>query len=146
MPLAHSIIPLPVSFEVAEGGAFTVAAATRIVVDPGVDEAARIGEYLGAILRPSTGHPLSVSADAGASSGAIALRLVPDETLGDEGYRMAVSADSVRLTAHRPAGLFRGVQTLRQLLPATIELAAHAPRWHLLGINYYRSPQVPWPE
>jgi hexosaminidase len=23
-------------------------------------------------------------------------------------------------------------------------LAAHAPRWRLLGINYHRSPQVPW--
>jgi hexosaminidase len=23
-------------------------------------------------------------------------------------------------------------------------LAAHAPRWHYLGINYYRSPQIPW--
>jgi hexosaminidase len=25
-------------------------------------------------------------------------------------------------------------------------LAAHAPRWRLLGINYYRSPRVPWGE
>ncbi|HEU0302908.1 MAG TPA: family 20 glycosylhydrolase, partial [Longimicrobium sp.] len=25
-----------------------------------------------------------------------------------------------------------------------LRLAAHAPRWHLLGINYHRSPQVPW--
>jgi hexosaminidase len=23
-------------------------------------------------------------------------------------------------------------------------LAAHAPRWHILGINYYRAPDVPW--
>jgi hexosaminidase len=23
-------------------------------------------------------------------------------------------------------------------------LAAHAPRWHYLGVNYYRSVQVPW--
>ena len=23
-------------------------------------------------------------------------------------------------------------------------LAAHAPRWNYLGINYYRSPQIPW--
>jgi hexosaminidase len=23
-------------------------------------------------------------------------------------------------------------------------LATHAPRWNILGINYYRSPQVPW--
>jgi hexosaminidase len=23
-------------------------------------------------------------------------------------------------------------------------LAAHAPRWNFLGVNYYRSPQIPW--
>jgi hexosaminidase len=26
-----------------------------------------------------------------------------------------------------------------------LRLAAHAPRWHFLGVNYYRSPLVPWP-
>jgi hexosaminidase len=25
-------------------------------------------------------------------------------------------------------------------------LAAQAPRWRYLGINYYRSPQIPWDE
>jgi hexosaminidase len=25
-----------------------------------------------------------------------------------------------------------------------LRLAAHAPRWNLLGINYYRSPEIPW--
>jgi hexosaminidase len=23
-------------------------------------------------------------------------------------------------------------------------IAAHAPRWNILGVNYYRSPQIPW--
>ena len=23
-------------------------------------------------------------------------------------------------------------------------IAAHAPRWNYLGVNYYRSPQIPW--
>ncbi|HYC51879.1 MAG TPA: family 20 glycosylhydrolase, partial [Gemmatimonadaceae bacterium] len=26
-----------------------------------------------------------------------------------------------------------------------VRLAAQASRWHYLGINYYRSPQIPWP-
>jgi hexosaminidase len=25
-----------------------------------------------------------------------------------------------------------------------VRLAAHVPRWNYLGVNYYRSPQVPW--
>jgi hexosaminidase len=25
-----------------------------------------------------------------------------------------------------------------------VRLASHAPRWNILGVNYYRSPQIPW--
>jgi hexosaminidase len=25
-----------------------------------------------------------------------------------------------------------------------VRLANHAPRWNYLGVNYYRSPQIPW--
>ena len=25
-----------------------------------------------------------------------------------------------------------------------VRLSTHAPRWNYLGINYYRSPQIPW--
>jgi hexosaminidase len=25
-----------------------------------------------------------------------------------------------------------------------VRIAAHAPRWNYLGVNYYRSPQIPW--
>ncbi|HEX8316851.1 beta-N-acetylhexosaminidase [Longimicrobium sp.] len=147
MPMTHHLVPVPLSFELAEGGAFAVTAGTRIVVDPGVDEAARIGEYLGAILRPSTGHPLPVSEDAGPSGGSIALRLMAEPELGDEGYRMAVSADSVRLSAHRPAGLFRGVQTLRQLLPAAIEAEqslTYKQPWSIPAATIADRPRFAW--
>ena len=38
-----------------------------------------------------------------------------DASLGDEGYLLVVSEDGIVLRAHRPAGLFYGEQTLRQL-------------------------------
>ena len=74
------------------------------------------------MLRPATGLPLTVSADEGtAPRGAIALRLGGPADLGAEGYELIINADSIRLTAAGPAGLYHGVQTLRQLLPAGIE-------------------------
>ncbi len=26
-----------------------------------------------------------------------------------------------------------------------LRLAAHGPRWDVAGVNYFRSPEVPWP-
>jgi hexosaminidase len=46
---------------------------------------------------------------------AIVLRLEPDGGAA-ESYRLTVTVDSIRLTAGAEAGLFRGMQTLRQLL------------------------------
>ncbi|CAA9309114.1 MAG: GH20, partial [uncultured Gemmatimonadaceae bacterium] len=43
---------------------------------------------------------------------------------GAEGYELVVERERVLLRAAHPAGLFYGVQTLRQLLPASVEHAA----------------------
>ena len=56
------------------------------------------------------------------------LRLDGPADLGAEGYELLISADSIRLAAAAPAGLFHGVQTLRQLLPHGIEAQLSAQR------------------
>ncbi|HEV7839525.1 MAG TPA: glycoside hydrolase family 20 zincin-like fold domain-containing protein, partial [Gemmatimonadaceae bacterium] len=113
------LIPAPESIERTNGAPFTIARTTTIVVDAGNQEVLAIGEALGQLLRPATGYALPVTPMS--ATGAIVLRLGGDPSLGDEGYAMTVSADSVRLVANRPAGLFRGIQTVRQLLPPTVE-------------------------
>ena len=119
---AHTLVPAPVSVLADAGPSFTLGPATAIVVSRGSAEAARVGEALAMLLRPATSFPLTVSADDGAAPrGAIALRLGGPADLGAEGYALVISADSIRLTAAGPAGLYHGVQTLRQLLPAGIE-------------------------
>jgi hexosaminidase len=63
------------------------------------------------LLRQATGLPVPVR-DGGS------VRLVLDESdKSPEAYRLDISADGVTLRASAPAGLFAGVQTLRQLLP-----------------------------
>ena len=119
---AHPIVPAPAEVVPATGSPFTITAATSIVVSSGSGEVAGVAEYLAALLRPSTALAVPVrTGDAALPAGAIGLRLGGPASLGDEGYELVISADSVRLTARAPAGLFRGVQTLRQLLPAGIE-------------------------
>ena len=113
-PVAHRIIPAPASIVLAEADSFEITAATAIRVDAG---SARVGEQLAEMLRTPTGFPVPV----GATGGGISLSLTGAETLGEEGYELRISRDSVALVAHRAAGLFRGVQTLRQMLPPRIE-------------------------
>ncbi|HKO16581.1 MAG TPA: beta-N-acetylhexosaminidase [Gemmatimonadaceae bacterium] len=119
---AHRVIPAPASVTPAEGAPFALTSTTAIVVPPGGGDAARVGEMLGALLRPATGFPFPVSAAEGTvPRGAIVLRLGGAADLGAEGYDLTIVADSVRLEAPAAAGLFHGMQTLRQLLPAAIE-------------------------
>jgi hexosaminidase len=59
-----------------------------------------------------------------------------------------VTTDSVRLAAARPAGLFRGLQTLRQLLPAGIEAEQGALRmaaaWTVPAGRVVDRPRFAW--
>jgi hexosaminidase len=147
---AHAVVPAPVSVVPGTGAPFVLTATTTVVVPAGGGEAARIGEALATLLRPATGFPIPVSAATGAAlRGAIALRLGGPAELGDEGYELTIAADSVRLAAARPAGLFRGVQTLRQLLPAGIEaeqseLAPRGRVWSVPPGRITDRPRFAW--
>ncbi|MFF8829709.1 beta-N-acetylhexosaminidase [Streptomyces sp. NPDC015131] len=126
------VVPAPAS--VRPGGApYTLTARTRVQVDTGSREARRIGTYLAETLRPATGLPLPVTGDT--RPGHIRLRLGARETaLGDEGYRLESGSRGVTLTARTPAGLFHGVQTLRQQLPAAVEKDTRQPGpWTVAG-------------
>ncbi|MFE2092025.1 beta-N-acetylhexosaminidase [Streptomyces sp. NPDC059460] len=134
------IVPAPA--EVKGGGSpYTITAGTKIRVDDDSGEARRIGTYLAGVLRPSTGYALPVT-DRGGSDG-IRLRLGShDSELGAEGYTLKSSHGSVTITARGPAGLFHGVQTLRQLLPADVEKnSRQAGPWQVAGGTVTDAPR-----
>jgi len=119
-----NVIPKPVSITPA-GGSFTLTDRSDIYVQGESPELLQIGQYLADRLNPSTGFGLEVkTTKKDLVRGKIHLVLSDnDPELGDEGYELFIDEKSVRLSANKPAGLFYGVQTLRQLLPAKIEMA-----------------------
>jgi hexosaminidase len=119
-------------------GKFELSSNTRIFTSA-TDEGRKIGEYLAGKLRPSTGFALPIVTSGTPTSEDISLRLIAKTanlpaafnyglananyaTVGDEGYRICVDIEEgVVISAYTEAGLFRGVQTIRQLLPPDIE-------------------------
>jgi len=142
----RNVIPMPASV-VENGGAFCLSQAAEIRVDTGSAELLSVGQALAARLRPSTGYALPVNAADGApAAGSIQLTSAgADATLGDEGYQLTITPGLVRIAAYRPAGLFRAVQTLRQLLPAAIEQpTVHDGPWPIATGAISDAPRFAW--
>jgi hexosaminidase len=141
-----TVIPQPLA-QAPERGAFTLAPSARIVVRGTAPEATRIAQLLAASLRPATGYrlPVSTSREVG-PEGTVTLQLSPgDKALGAEGYRLVVARERVTITAARPAGLFWGTQTLRQLLPAAIEAdVRQAGPWRIALGTIHDRPRFAW--
>jgi hexosaminidase len=126
----HAFVPTPVSVEPSDAGEFRITESTVIVVPPGDEAAARVGRYLSAYIGLAAAQEPPAVQPAGASvpDGAIRLTLGENAGGGDEGYELTIASSGVTIAANAPAGLFYGVQTLRQALPAVLEYEALRPQ------------------
>ncbi|MBA4408416.1 MAG: beta-N-acetylhexosaminidase [Odoribacter sp.] len=119
----ENLIPRPVSVS-ATGSSFDLTDQTTIFVQGESVELKQIGQYLADKLNPSTalGIEVKTTADSPAPGNIFLSLSGSDAELGDEGYELTITGKSVNLVANKPAGLFRGIQTIRQLLPAKVEM------------------------
>lgn len=144
---AHAIIPAPRSVQLQAGTRFRIEPRTTVVIDSDAPaEVARLGTELTRLL--------GVSARADARRlregetpppGSVHLRLAPNDRLGAEGYTLSVGAERVSLSAAEPAGLFYGMQTLRQLMPVAVEHRGAIGRglW-IAGARVDDAPRYEW--
>jgi hexosaminidase len=116
------LIPKPVSIT-STGNYFKLKAGADICIQGESAVLMKIGNYLAESLRPSTGFKLNViSREKVPGSGNIFIKLNGSEPKQvDESYELSITKNLIILSANHPAGLFRGVQTIRQLLPPIIE-------------------------
>ena len=111
-----NIIPTPVSLTQNEGN-FKLNKNTKIYAS--TPEAKTVAEFFAAKMNTATGYQIA-TADKETSDG---ISLVIDGSLdvNDEGYTLDVADSGVRIKAKTPQGLFYGMQSFLQLLPAEIE-------------------------
>ncbi|OPF70836.1 beta-N-acetylhexosaminidase [Streptomyces antioxidans] len=151
VPAPASVRPAAGSYAIRPDTPIRVSGSTGSEGSDGSDRSARaahrVGDYLARALRPATGYSLPVTTRSGDDG--IRLRLTPKaagaRTLGEEGYRLQVTGRAITLTARGSAGLFHGVQTLRQLLPASIERATRqSGPWRVSGGTITDVPRYAW--
>lgn len=145
-PMQPALIPLPASVERTTTGHFTVTDSTAILVEPGNAEVARIGQLLAALIGNSIDQGPAVTESATPQPGSIYLTTQgAADSLGAEGYVLTVTPEQITLAAPQTAGLFYGMQTLRQLLPPFVEYeAAFAQPMPVPAVTIVDRPRFGW--
>jgi hexosaminidase len=144
--VGQPLIPRPVS-QTARTGFFTFSPGACICIDPEFPDQENLALRLAEFLSPALGRTLPVQT-AGEKPGQGNLHLTtrqPDPDLGGEGYALDISPQAVSLSANAAAGLFYGVQTLRQLLPPSLERGeAHPGPLHMSCVKIRDFPRYAW--
>lgn len=139
--LPIQIIPQPVAVTPGKGS-FVLTAHTQIVA---AASAQALAEQLRDYLRPATGFPFPIVRAPGPSSVTLAI----DHSLkrlGPEGYRLEIARTGIRIRAFNPAGIFYGIQSLRQLLPADLmrRTPVEGVRWAVPVAVIEDTPRFSW--
>lgn len=115
-----NIIPQPLELQ-QQAGRFMLTSHTSFYAS--TPEAATVAAFFAAKLQKSTGLALPIHTTD--SSASISLKIVPSFHSSTEAYRLVVDTASVTIEASTPQGLFYGMQSFMQLLPAEVESPTH---------------------
>ncbi|MBN1155055.1 family 20 glycosylhydrolase [candidate division KSB1 bacterium] len=115
------IIPKPQQLDVLPAF-FTMNKETKIVVPTQDDRLIEIARYLNTLIHRSTAWELEISASPEPASANRILFILDDVyRAGAEAYELHMTSQEITIKASAPNGIFYGVQSLRQLLPPSIE-------------------------
>jgi len=128
-PSSPALVPWPASVTLSAGERFAITKETAIETPAGQADLQRIAKDLADLLRPALdGTPTIRDASNQVAANAIRLEISPSaQQNSDEGYDLTIASTGVRIVGASAAGVFYGVQTLRQLLPWSVELRGARP-------------------
>ena len=143
----NNVIPKLLNYNQKEGK-FTINENTKIYVKGNNEsediEINSIAELLKKKIEPATGYTFNIIKGNESLSNSIYLTTIGGkEELGNEGYEIEITEYGVKITAYNPEGLFRGIQTIRQLLPPEIEklTLVNNVEWSLPISSIYDKPE-----
>ncbi len=139
-----SIIPEPVKI-LSRKGNFNLNKNTLILSN---SIAKKSAEFLNQLLAPATGFNLLMRelAQVEEIDNVIRLRIITNEKpLMHEGYNLDISQNMIDISASTSAGIFYGIQTLRQLFPPEIESSNPLDvEWSMPCVKIEDYPRFSW--
>jgi hexosaminidase len=139
-----SVIPEPVSVKETTGY-FKVPPKINLLCPQGTENDLTIS-----FLKKKLSLMTDVQVNAKKTSSAtvqLVLNQATDSIIGAEGYSLSVTPQKVLVKANTPAGLYYGVQTLVQLLPAEVEghhKVKQAREWKIPAMEIIDYPRFAW--
>jgi len=141
----QSIAIIPQAVEINQtAGVFQINPKTKISCTKELNAKA---EQLANLLKPATGYNFPIS-ETNHKRNVISLSLDNNlNNLGKEGYKLEVQTKRVSITAASKTGILYGIQSLRQLLPATIEgnkTGKTNELWEIPCVSITDKPRFKW--
>ncbi len=148
-PGIPSIVPRP-AYQKVKTGTFTIDKQTRLLVATGDTSLRRVAHFFADQLHLAGGPDLKAEIMTGGLKGsnAIILSFSPGtKAVPQEGYKLEITPKKIHITASTGAGIFYGIQSLLQLMPADAYLPAPPDpqkSWTLPCIEIKDHPRYPY--
>jgi hexosaminidase len=139
-----AIIPEPVSLT-QKNGEYEFGSSISISAEQSNAAIKKTADWLKQKLSV-TGLPVTVVGAGEKGNIQLVLNKTVNTSLGKEGYSLVSSGEGIVIVANEPAGIFYGVQTLLQLMPAAVESKSVVKNisWSVPAVEITDYPRFGW--
>ncbi len=139
------IIPKPMYVQLHEGN-FTINVNTILIIPPHDSLIHKEALFLKNAVKNSTGFNLRIENEGKTSANFIKFQIVNDPETRRDGYKLEVKTGSIVITANDSRGIFYGIQSLLQLLPAELfgNTIINKVNWNIPCLLIKDKPRYPY--